>query len=324
MEKNWNQTDAGRQPDYSNKRERAATLAKIPGHPLHTFTMENERLRELLAEAEQKLREESTAPEEAGPVFEKIREISIHYAKKGDLIYPHLKVKYGIAGPSDLMWTDDDEIRDELSRLLRKESGDADWKERACKILKCMSDMIMKEEQVLFPICAVNFAEEEWMGIYQDSKDYDKCLGIEKEIWEQAEPLQVTAAGEEGEIVMPGGHMSVEQLTALLNTIPMEITFIDADNINRFFNEGPKAFKRPKMAIDREVFSCHPPKIEPLVRKIIDDFRNDRKDSVPIWMEKNGRTTLVTYMAVRDEKRRYLGTAEFVQDMEFLKQHFEK
>ena len=94
MEKNWNQTDAGRQPDYSNKRERAATLAKIPGHPLHTFTMENERLRELLAEAEQKLREESTAPEEAGPVFEKIREISIHYAKKrgSDLSAPEGKI----------------------------------------------------------------------------------------------------------------------------------------------------------------------------------------------------------------------------------------
>lgn len=82
----------------------------------------------------------------------------------------------------------------------------------------------------------------------------------------------------ESEIVMPGGHMTLEELTALLNTIPLEITFVDADNINRFFNEGPKVFKRPGMAIDREVFSCHPPKIEPMVRQIIDDFRNNRRD----------------------------------------------
>ena len=126
----------------------------------------------------------------------------------------------------------------------------------------------------------------------------------------------------EGEVVMPGGHMTVEQLTALLNTIPAELTFVDADNINRYFNEGHKVFKRPGMAIDREVFSCHPPKIEPMVRAILDDFRNGRRDRVPVWMEKNGRTVLVTYMAVRDRDRKYLGTLEVVQDMEFAKEHF--
>ena len=116
--------------------------------------------------------------------------------------------------------------------------------------------------------------------------------------------------------------MTVEQLTALLNTIPAELTFVDADNINRYFNEGHKVFKRPGMAIDREVFSCHPPKIEPMVRAILDDFRNGRRDRVPVWMEKNGRTVLVTYMAVRDRDRKYLGTLEVVQDMEFAKEHF--
>ena len=121
---------------------------------------------------------------------------------------------------------------------------------------------------------------------------------------------------------MPGGHMTVEQLTALLNTIPMEITFVDAKNINRYFNEGHKVFKRPGMAIDREVFSCHPPKIEPMVRQIIEDFRSGRRDSVPVWMEKNGRVMLVNYMAVRDRDGNYVGTAEFVQDMEFAKEHF--
>ena len=145
----------------------------------------------------------------------------------------------------------------------------------------------------------------------------------EQERWETAEGRKVSTVFDAvGEIVMPGGHMTVEQLTALLNTIPMEITFVDADNINRFFNEGPKVFKRPGMAIDREVFSCHPPKIEPMVRQIIDDFRNNRRDEVPVWMEKGGRTMLVKYMAVRDNSGAYLGTVELVQDMEFAKTFF--
>ena len=126
------------------------------------------------------------------------------------------------------------------------------------------------------------------------------------------------------EIVLGGGHLTLDQLTALLNTLPLEITFVDHENINRYFNEGPKLFKRPQMAIDREVFSCHPPKIEGMVRSIIEDFRQGRQDQLPIWMEKDGRTVLVTYMAVRDQGKNYLGTMELVQDMDFAKEHFQE
>ena len=122
---------------------------------------------------------------------------------------------------------------------------------------------------------------------------------------------------------MPGGHVTLEQLTALLNTIPVEITFVDENNINRYFNEGPKLFKRPSMAIDREVFSCHPPKIEPMVRTIIEDFRNGVRDEFPVWAEKQGKTMLIKYMAVRDKNGKYLGTGEFVQEMDFAKEHFQ-
>lgn len=307
------------QKNYGDKNERAAALAAIPGHPLHTLTRENEMLAGWLTEAKAKL----DAQEELGGLFPKIRELSVHYAKKGDLLYPLLKVKYEISGPSDVMWTVDDEIRDELAELGKTDAHDTAWEERLRAVLQRAEEMIYKENNILFPICAVNFSEVEWQGIYRDSRDYADCLGVKGEPWPEAEasaPAAVPAC--EGEIVMPGGHMTLEQLTALLNTIPVEITFVDADNINRYFNEGPKVFKRPGMAIDREVFSCHPPKIEPMVRAIIDDFRNDRRDSVPVWMEKNGRTFLVTYLAVRDKTRKYLGTVEVVQDMEFAKEHF--
>ena len=300
--------------DYSDKAARAAALEEIVGHPLYTLTKENSVLTSLLSRFKAS-RDVTLIPQ--------IRELSTHYAKKGDLLYPLLKVKYGVSGPSDVMWTVDDEIRDELGVLPKEtEQGDA-WNTRLDAVLKRAEEMIYKEQNILFPICAVNFTEEEWYGIYHDSKDYDVCFGVDREIWDEAEKsLTPKAIGANDEIVLPGGHMTLDQLAALLNTIPMEITFVDAQNINRFFNEGPKVFKRPGMAIDREVFSCHPPKIEPMVRQIIDDFRNNRRDEVPVWMEKGGRTMLVKYMAVRDKAGNYLGTVELVQDMEFVKEHF--
>jgi len=304
--------------DYSDKHQRAAALAAIPGHPLHTLTRENEALEQRLATA----REALAAGADMADALAKVREVTIHYGKKGDLLYPLLDVGYGISGPSDVMWTVDDEIRDELSALTKETERGGEWNDRVLAVCQRIEEMIYKEKNILFPICAVNFTEEEWRGIYRDAKAYDDCLGVTGQVWDAGESAPEAASATKDEVVMPGGHMTVAQLTALLNTVPAEISFIDTENINRYFNEGPKVFKRPGMAIDRDVFSCHPPKIEPMVRAIIDDFRAGRRDRVPVWMEKDGRIMLVSYMAVRDREGNYLGTMEFVQDMELAREYF--
>lgn len=383
--------------DYSNKHEKSAALSQVKGHPLQTFTRENEaltklidRMKELLHDTDETTGSGSLPVDEKQadtgkfPVDEKqvdtgnlpqiaaqllkIREVAVHYAKKGDLLYPHLNARYGIAGPSAVMWTADDEIRDELGALCKalqkgreaaeqnatgsfqSSQWDVKWLERLQKVLMRAEEMIYKENHILFPNCAVNFTEEDWMGIYRDAKDYADCLGVHGEVWEEAENWLrkekeakktvfkgtkdgQASEGEEdrigsnfsdGVIHMPGGHMTIRQLTALLNTIPLEISFIDAEDRNCYFNEGPKVFKRAQMALGRSVFTCHPPKVETMVRRIIGEFREGTLDRVPVWMDKGGRTMLVTYMAVRDESGEYMGTMELVQDMEFAKEHFGK
>ena len=437
--------------NYINKSVEAESLIQIPGHPLSTFTKENEALGQYLENT--KARWESLVESLSGkaggkdkaekiegiegvqgaqgaPDWEallavfseelaKLRSFIVHYAKKGDLLYPLLKVKYDISGPSQVMWTVDDEIRDTLGELNRelsekskgvralKNTGE-DWDDEEEEYIRSkaeiaesilnsfflknylavrnrMEEMIYKEENILFPMCALQFQKEEWIQIYFDSKDYEACFSVENETWKEAEECGFTpekwraveASGDlereksgkeiskehsedfhaaelpqgagkmledllrrveslegksgnrgespsaiEGEIIMPGGHLKKNELIAMLNTLPIEITFVDKDNINRFFNEGPKVFKRPQMAIDREVFSCHPPKVEPMVRMIIGNFRDGKEDEVPIWMEKGGKPFLVRYMAVRDKEQNYVGTLEAVTDMTEVKEHF--
>ncbi len=320
-----------------DKLQLAATLIAITGHPLETLTRENDVLAQRISDTRAAI-ENKASNEEILNKFEGVREIAIHYAEKGDLIYPHLNVQYGISGPSNVMWTVDDEIRDEMTALTKKCAFDDAWFEKVLAVLTRAEEMIYKESNILFPICALNFATEEWYRIYHDSKDYADCMGIVANVWPEAEEYEktmfdkkpegeavenTTSSSNNDEIVMPGGHVTLEQLTALLNTIPVEITFVDENNINRYFNEGPKLFKRPSMAIDREVFSCHPPKIAPMVRTIIEDFRNGVRDEFPVWAEKQGKTMLIKYMAVRDKDGKYLGTAEFVQEMDFAKEHFQ-
>ena len=283
----------------------AAAQIQISGHPLQTFTLENAALEKLIARARQALENNGISNE----LLDELRQIAIHYARKGDLLYPHLKVQYGISGPSAVMWTVDDEIRDELNALAKqKDQKETDaWKQRLKAVLTRMEEMIYKESNILFPNCALNFSEEEWYHIYRDAKDYAECFGIRGDSWEAAEAhLADTAstvgtmsaehafAAGETRIHLPGGSLTLSQLTAMLNTIPLEISFVDIDNINRYFNEGPKVFKRPGLALGREVFTCHPPKIEERVRRIIGEFRAGNLDQVPVWMDKDGRTFLVT------------------------------
>ena len=308
--------------EAQEKSQSVVTLVETVGHPLNRLTEENKALDALIEATKVKVASKTATVDDVNEV----RQVSIHYAKKGDLLYPHLKVAYDISGPSLVMWTVDGDIRDGFGRLARAESIDDAWYEEFDDLLTRAQEMIYKEQNILFPICAENFSTEEWYQIYKDTEQYEEIFGVERVAWTEAESALAAKAaptsGDSNTIALIGGSLTLEQLDAMLNTMPMEITFVDHVDINRYFNDGEKVFKRPTTAIGRDVFSCHPPKVEPIVRGIIESFRNGERDNVAVWLEKVGRPFYVNYMAVRDQNNNYLGTLELVQDMQFAKEHF--
>ena len=310
--------------EAQEKSKSVVSLVETVGHPLNRLTEENKALDALIEATKVKVADKTATVDDVNEV----RQVSIHYAKKGDLLYPHLKVAYDISGPSMVMWTVDDDIRDGFGRLARAKSIDDAWYEEFDGLLTRAQEMIYKEQNILFPICAENFSTEEWYQIYKDTEQYEEIFGVERVAWAEAEAALATqttnASGDDNTIALIGGSLTVDQLNAMLNTMPMEVTFVDHEDINRYFNDGEKVFKRPTTAIGRDVYSCHPPKIEPIVRGIIDSFRKGERDNVAVWLEKVGRPFYVNYMAVRDQNNNYLGTLELVQDMQFAKDHFKR
>ena len=310
--------------EAQEKSKSVVSLVETVGHPLNRLTEENKALDALIEATKVKVADKTATVDDVNEV----RQVSIHYAKKGDLLYPHLKVAYDISGPSMVMWTVDDDIRDGFGRLARAKSIDDAWYEEFDGLLTRAQEMIYKEQNILFPICAENFSTEKWYQIYKDTEQYEEIFGVERVAWAEAEAALATqttnASGDDNTIALIGGSLTVDQLNAMLNTMPMEVTFVDHEDINRYFNDGEKVFKRPTTAIGRDVFSCHPPKIEPIVRGIIDSFRKGERDNVAVWLEKVGRPFYVNYMAVRDQNNNYLGTLELVQDMQFAKDHFKR
>ena len=310
--------------EAQEKSKSVVSLIETVGHPLHQLTEENKALDALIESIRPKVADKTATVDDVNAV----RQVSVHYAKKGDLLYPHLKVAYDISGPSMVMWTVDDDIRDGFGRLARAKSIDDAWYEEFDGLLTRAQEMIYKEQNILFPICAENFSTEEWYQIYKDTAQYEEIFGVKRTAWAEAEAALATqttkASSDDNTIALIGGSLTVDQLNAMLNTMPMEVTFVDHEDINRYFNDGEKVFKRPTTAIGRDVYSCHPPKIEPIVRGIIESFRKGERDNVAVWLEKVGRPFYVNYMAVRDQNNNYLGTLELVQDMQFAKDHFKR
>ena len=308
--------------EAQEKSKSVVSLIETVGHPLHQLTEENKALDALIESIRPKVADKTATVDDVNAV----RQVSVHYAKKGDLLYPHLKVAYDISGPSMVMWTVDGDIRDQLGDLAKSSQSVDDWYRRFDELLTRAQEMIYKEQNILFPICAENFSTEEWYQIYKDTAQYEEIFGVKRTAWTEAEAALATqttkASGDDNTIALIGGSLTVDQLNSMLNTMPMEVTFVDHEDINRYFNDGEKVFKRPTTAIGRDVYSCHPPKVEPIVRGIIDSFRKGDRDNVAVWLEKQGRPFYVNYMAVRDQNNNYIGTLELVQDMQFAKDHF--
>ena len=308
--------------EAQEKSKSVVALVETAGHPLNRLTEENKALDELIEAIRPKVADKTATYDDVNTV----RQLSVHYAKKGDLLYPKLKVDYAIGGPSMVMWTVDGDIRDQLGDLAKSSQSVDDWYRRFDELLTRAQEMVYKEQNILFPICAENFSKEEWYQIYKDTAQYEEIFGVKRIAWPEADAALATqtskSSGDDNAIGLIGGTLTVDQLDAMLNTMPMEVTFVDHEDINRYFNDGEKVFKRPTTAIGRDVYSCHPPKVEPIVRGIIDSFRKGDRDNVAVWLEKQGRPFYVNYMAVRDQNNNYIGTLELVQDMQFAKEHF--
>lgn len=308
--------------EAQEKSKSVVALVETVGHPLNQLTEENKALNDLIEELRPKVADKTATIDDVN----RVRQLSVHYAKKGDLLYPKLKVDYAIGGPSMVMWTVDGDIRDQLGDLAKSSQSVDDWYRRFDELLTRAQEMIYKEQNILFPICAENFRKEDWYQIYKDTAQYEDIFGVIRIAWPEADTAlaaQTTKPSDDNNAIgLIGGTLTVDQLDAMLNTMPMEVTFVDHEDINRYFNDGEKVFKRPTTAIGRDVYSCHPPKVEPIVRGIIDSFRKGDRDNVAVWLEKQGRPFYVNYMAVRDQNNNYIGTLELVQDMQFAKEHF--
>lgn len=123
-----------------------------------------------------------------------------------------------------------------------------------------------------------------------------------------------------GRVAFETGVLSRAELQAILDTLPVDITFVDREDTVRYFNQsGERVFPRTRAVIGRKVQQCHPEKSIHIVNRILDDFRAGRRDVAEFWIELKERLIHIRYFPVRDKEREYLGTLEVTQDITDIK-----
>ncbi len=314
--------------DHSNAR------TAPDGHPVHTFIQENRALQLEIAALEALFAKARTGFSselvyEITGHFNALMDVDKHYRRKEYLLFPLLEKK-GITGPPTVMWGKHDEARGMLKaalEALRTLTGaDQASLTGAIDLLlhpaaDAIEEMIYKEEEILFPMCLDTLTEAEWAAILAGSADIGYCLYAPTAVWtpsEEAAPASARPeeAGPSGRITLPTGSFSVEELTAVLDNLPFDITFVDAEDTVRYYSAGSeRIFERNLAVIGRKVQLCHPPSSMHIVQKILDDFRAGRQNRAPFWITMGDKFIHIEYFALRDAAGKYLGTLEVTQDL---------
>ena len=116
------------------------------------------------------------------------------------------------------------------------------------------------------------------------------------------------------------GSLTKEELEGLLDSLPVDITFVDKEDTVKYFNKAEKRiFVRTKAVIGRKVQLCHPQKSVHIVNRILESFKMGKKDVAEFWIPMDNRLIHIRYFAVRDKNGKYLGTMEVTQDIADIK-----
>lgn len=219
-----------------------------------------------------------------------------------------------------------------------------------------IEEMIFKEEEIMMPMTLDVFHLKDWENIAADSFEIGfsyipdplpftaSTEALAKEV--EREPLRLAAIQQAKEttdaiaaglavepvnledtydweqttsteaIVLPTGVLQVDQLIALFQVLPVDLTFVDEKDCVRFYSEGKeRIFPRTKSVIGRQVVNCHPPKSMHMVQQILDDFRSGAREQADFWIDLGPKKIYIRYFALKDEKRTYLGCLEVTQDI---------
>ncbi|MGZ8883281.1 MAG: DUF438 domain-containing protein, partial [Nitrososphaeraceae archaeon] len=302
-------------------------------HPIYLFKLENREIEKLTDSIKELLINKDIQAlevfrQELKKLLLELKGVELHYTRKEQLLFPFLE-KYGFMGPSKVMWGKDNEIRNllknsilKIEELGTKQQLESYIKEYVNPLIEEVAGMIFKEENILFPASQEKLNSNDWIDILKESDEVGYAF-IEKpkETSRMISELMKTVVMEPeikngNEINFPSGVLELKELMWILNSLPVDITFVDKDDTVKYFSDNKdRVFIRTRSIIGRKVQNCHPPQSVEIVERLLAEFKNGKRDQADFWINFKNRLIFIKFIAVRDEGLNYLGTIEITMDI---------
>lgn len=247
-----------------------------------------------------------------------------HNQKEEQYLFPAL-ARRGLppeAGPVSVMLAEHEHGRGLLARLLPLCDAYAAGNRAVLGDLRQVfgewaaleKDHFWKENDVLFTMAERALTDADAAAVIEGIRKVESSIGAgtRERYYELAEQM---IRSQHLDDLSLGLDRNV--LAAILNTLPVELSFVDADDTVRYFSHenGGKIFGRTRGVIGAQVQNCHPQKSVHLVTRILADFKAGRRDVAEFWIDLGARRVHIRYWPVRDAGGRYLGCLETVQDI---------
>jgi DUF438 domain-containing protein len=303
-------------------------LAPPPGHPVHTYLADNKILAKLanqLADCGRGLAADASQSAALLPMAQaalaQYDGLDNHYKRKENQLFPLLE-RHGVTGPSQVMWGLHDQIRGQFKQA-RKDVASADVPallQSAPALARAIIEMIYKEEKILFPMAMEKLSTADWAEVKRGEDELGYLLARPAValpvLSGAAAPPAPVAPVNTGMLSLATGALSLEMLNLILTHLPLDLSFVDENDVVRYYSEGKeRIFPRTPAAIGRTVQNCHPPRSVHVVNSILEAFRAGKKDVAEFWIHMGPRFIHIRYIAVRDQQGRYRGCLEITQDI---------
>lgn len=284
-------------------------------------------------------------------LYDKLAQVKIHFQRKHHQLYSELE-RRGFDRPSKHMWLFDDYIRNAIRdarSLLEQETPATDeaFIAKQDDILRSCRDLIAKEETVLLPTSLALIPQDAFNVMKLGDAEIGYAWGV-AQVKPEAAPAEPTptssatpatglptgfmqelgallgkyglqaggsTASPDGLLEVKTGKLSLEQINLIFQHLPIDISFVDEDEIVRFYTDTKhRIFPRSRNVIGRRVTNCHPSTSVHFVKEILAKFKSGEEDSVDFWINKPGKFIYILFVAIRDEAGHFRGVMEVMQD----------
>lgn len=290
------------------------------GHALYYLMLENRELEKVLNKIKKSLHERNYI--KVKTQVEELFLMEPHYVRKENILFPFLEKTWRNCRPLSVMWSIHDDIRlklKELKKILAEnEDFNADIFKLIGEVFFLMYGMIFKEELVIYPVAMETLTEINWRNIHAQSYEIGFSYITLPKRKRKSNSVSTKNAIDLTKVFFQTetGSLNRQQLELILNTIPLDLSFIDEnDEVRYFSNPTDRFFPRSPAIIGRKVQKCHPPESVHIVEKILNAFKAGTKDEASFHIQMRGKFIFIRYFVVRDEKGKYLGTLEVGQDV---------